>query len=60
MNWLRKAAAQNFAAAEYDLGVVYETGMGVPKDLNSAKSWYKKAADQGYADAKTRLNQLKQ
>jgi len=36
--------------AEVLLGAVYERGWaGVPRDLNRAVTWYKKAAQQGHA-----------
>jgi len=50
--WFRKAAEQNDAEAQYDLGSVYdEGGEGVPRDLVEACKWYRKAAEQNYAKA---------
>ena len=51
MRWYRKAAAQGHAAAQYNLGVMYGNGWGVPQDYEEAMRWYLKAADQGYAAA---------
>jgi hypothetical protein len=51
----RKAADQGDAEAQYDLGLCYELGSGVPKDEVEAVKWYRKAADQGQADAQARL-----
>ena len=31
---------------------MYENGEGVPKDMAEATKWYRKAAEQGDADAK--------
>ena len=45
--WYRKAADQRYAAAQYNLGVMYSNGQGVPQDYAVAISWYRKAADQG-------------
>ena len=47
----RKAADQGDAEAQYDLGLCYELGSGVPKDEVEAVKWYRKAAEQGNADA---------
>src|SRR5262245_2154899 len=43
----QKAADQEPAAAQYNLGLLYEKGEGVPKDLGKAAKLYKRAADQG-------------
>ena len=50
-----KAAAQGDAAAQYNLGVMYDNGEGVAEDDIKAVAWYQKAADQGYAGAQTNL-----
>ena len=39
------------ARAQYLMGVMYQTGQGLRKDDREAASWYRKAADQGHADA---------
>ena len=44
--WLRKAADQGIASAQYNLGLMYANGNGVPKDYSEAEKWYRKAADQ--------------
>ena len=46
--------------AQYKLALAYETGDGVPKDLAEALNWYRKAAEQGHAEAqkKLRVNEL--
>ena len=50
--WFRKAAEQNDAEAQYDLGSAYdEGGEGVPRDLVEACKWYRTAAKQNYAKA---------
>ena len=43
------------AEAQYNLGVLYDEGAGVEKDLASAAGWYRKAAEQGFMDAQTNL-----
>lgn len=42
--YLRRAAARGFALAQYDLGYLYENGIGVPADRVSAYVWYSRAA----------------
>ena len=51
---LRKAAEQGDASAQYNLGVMYYKGAGVPKDTSAAVDWYRKAASQGLALAQNR------
>jgi uncharacterized protein len=40
------------------IGEIYEYGNGVSKDLEEAITWYKKAADKEYRDAKNALEKL--
>ena len=49
------AAKQGNAVAQYNLGVMYDNGMGVPENDAEAVKWYRKAADQGYAMAQSNL-----
>ena len=51
VKWVRKAAEQGFARAQYDLGLMYEFGTGVERSNEKAAEWYLKAAEQGYARA---------
>ncbi|HEY4345808.1 MAG TPA: tetratricopeptide repeat protein [Parvibaculum sp.] len=44
---LEPVAAQGDAAAQYNLGMLYGSGLGVAKDQAAAASWYEKAARQG-------------
>ena len=46
VKWFRKAAEQNHAQAQCDLGVCYANGQGVAKDEVEAVKWYRKAAEQ--------------
>ena len=57
VKWYRKAADQNLAKAQYNLGVCYDgaTGEGVAKDHVEAAKWYRKAAEQNYANAQNNL-----
>jgi hypothetical protein len=54
MKWYRSAAEQGSARAEYSLGVLYQRGSGVPKNLQEAIKWYRMAAAQG--DPKAQYN----
>jgi TPR repeat protein len=56
--WYRKAAEQRFALGQFNLGWCYENGRGIPRDLNEARKWYRKAAVQGHDDARKRLSML--
>ena len=40
------------------LAECYEKGQGVPKDMDEAIRWYRKAAEQGNKDAEKRLEVL--
>ncbi len=52
---LRKEAEAGNAQAQFNLGVMYGIGKGVPKDAAKKVEWYQKAAAQGHADAQYRL-----
>ncbi|MHB8789491.1 MAG: tetratricopeptide repeat protein [Desulfobulbaceae bacterium] len=56
--WLRKAADQNFAAACFTLGLKYEFGATIRKDLQLAAAWYRRAALQDLPMAQYRLGLL--
>jgi len=57
--WARKAADKSFAKAEYAVGYYSETGVGVKPDIEEAKRWYSRAANQGHKRAAQRLTELK-
>lgn len=46
------------AEAEFNLGLMYAQGQGVPQDDAAALNWYRKAADQGDADAQFYLGSM--
>ena len=52
---LRLAAEQGNADAQYNLAVMYANGLGVPQDDAEAVRWYRRAADQGMANAQAAL-----
>ena len=58
MKWFRESAEQGNAGAQFSLGVCYEYGAGVSKDLEEAVKWYRKSAEQGDEDAKKALRRL--
>jgi TPR repeat protein len=55
LKWFRRAAEQNDAAAQTNLGVMYDFGHGVVRDYAEALKWYRKAADHGDAEARYNL-----
>ena len=55
---LRAAAASGNPAAEYEIGVRYSEGRGVPVDLELAAQWFESAANHGLAPAQYRLGSL--
>ena len=52
---LKQRAAQGNAAAQYNLGVMYVKGEGVPQDYKESLKWYRLAAEQGLAKAQYNL-----
>jgi len=44
--------------AQYNLGVMYSNGLGVPLDKGEAEKWYGLAAAQGHASAQLNLGVL--
>ncbi|MGD9866362.1 MAG: peptidoglycan-binding protein [Hyphomicrobiales bacterium] len=55
---LRLAAARGNAAAQYEVGIRYAKGSGVPVDMERAAQWLSRAAAQGLAPAQFRLASL--
>ena len=51
----RVKAEEGDAVAQYNLGVCYDNGYGVPMNKTKAVEWYQKAAEQGYAKAQCNL-----
>ena len=51
----RPLAEQGNAIAQYNLGIMYNEGQGVPQDYAEAVGWYRKAAEKGYATAQHKL-----
>lgn len=56
VKWYKKAAFQENAKAQYNLGTCYDYGYGVQyEDRKEAVKWYTRAAEQGNADAQNSL-----
>jgi len=55
VKWYRKAAKQNYAPAQNELGLYYAKGLGVVKDEVEAVNWFRKAAKQNYALSQVNL-----
>ena len=55
VGWYQKAADQGLADGQAGLAIMYELGLGVPKDYAQAVAWFQKSADQGYARAQRNL-----
>jgi TPR repeat protein len=51
-------AEQGDATAQYNFGVMYDFGKGVPQDFATARQWYEKAAARGHAGAQNNLGGL--
>ncbi len=60
LTWLRSAASQHFAPAQFLLGYLYEHGQGVPNDYGQAAENYRAAARQGHPAAENNLGGLYQ
>ena len=56
--WSRKAAQRGYAGAQYNLGVHYYEGWGVPRLFTEAMRWFEKAAEQGHAPALANLGAM--
>ncbi|ORZ17239.1 hypothetical protein BCR42DRAFT_414219 [Absidia repens] len=58
--WAKKVAEAGYAKGQYACGYYSETGIGVDPNVAQAMHWYELAAQQQYAKAITRLDELKQ
>ncbi len=54
----RPLADQGDAVAQYNLGAMYDEGLGVPQDYVQAVKWSRKAAEQGHASAQYSLGAM--
>ena len=53
--WFLKSAQQEYAPAQYNVGMCYKNGEGVEKNLSEAIKWFKKASEQGHDRSKNIL-----
>lgn len=53
--WFEKAAEQGIGNAAYNLGVLYQQGLGTEQDLQRALDWYRRAAQLGHPEAQYNL-----
>ncbi len=51
-------AEQGNAVAQYNLGLLYQKGWGVPQDYKQALKWYHLSAEQGHVDAQYNLGSM--
>lgn len=51
----RSLAEQGYPDAQFQLGFLYRTGWGVPKEYSEAFRWFERAADQGHVYARSNL-----
>lgn len=51
----RPLAEQGEVEAQFDLGVLYDGGLGIKQDRTQAAHWYRQAAEQGHAKAQFNL-----
>ncbi|SJM89369.1 putative Beta-lactamase [Crenothrix polyspora] len=58
IDWVRNPAKSGNVLAQTFLGFMYESGKGISKDDIKAKTWYRKAAERGYAPAQMALASL--
>ncbi len=56
--WFYRAAEQGYADAQFNLGLMYANGEGVPQDMEQAVELFKKAAEQGHVDAQNNLGAM--
>lgn len=52
------AARAGVTIAQFNIGLCYEFGQGVEENLEKARSWYQRSADNGYQSAEDRLSEL--
>ena len=53
-----KAIEKGNMYSQYNLGLLFQYGLGVKADSAEAVKWYRKSANQGYEEAKKKLKEL--
>ena len=51
-------AEQGDAYAQFNLGLMYGNGLGVPQEYKEAEKWYRLSAEQGHPEAQYNLGQM--
>lgn len=54
----RPLAEAGFAPTQFNLGLMYLDGTGVPQNFSEAAEWFRRSADQGYPKAQYNLGAL--
>lgn len=54
----RPLAEKGDRAVQFNLGLMYMDGHGVPQDYAQAAEWFRKSAEQGYTKAQRNLGEL--
>ncbi len=57
--WFRKAAERGYINAQYNLGLMYQSGTGLPVNPAEAYKWMSIAGNSGDADARKSTEDLK-
>ena len=60
LKWLTRASEQGLADAQYNLGLMYASGTGIPADFVSAYLWWAVAVQYGSQEARDKLFFLEQ
>jgi len=55
---IKKRAESGDVEAQFNLGLMFDQGQGVPQNYAEAIKWYRKAADQGHVDAQYLLGTM--
>ena len=55
LEWNMKGARQGCRNCEFNIGVFYNDGRGVEKNIDTALEWYTKSAEKGHASAQNNL-----
>ena len=55
--WQPLAEKGNYSA-QFNIGLMYQEGQGVPRDYAQAAQWFERAANQGYAKAQHNLGAM--
>jgi len=51
-------AEQGNVFAQFNMGLMYDIGQGVPQDYKEAVKWYRKSAEQGHVAAQSNLGRM--